>query len=208
MSLVRPSRAPRLVRGASSASVATFVALLSHVAGGGQAPGLLGIAVPWISLMVCTLLAGRTLSLLRLSFAVAGSQLLFHALFVLGTVSARASAVTGGHLHDHAAMAPLSTSTTTMTMVQADAFMWLWHGVAAAVTTAALYRGERTVHALCALARDLRTWARAALTRVIPVFRVPAVVRSSSVDTRSDRMHDEPFLVSVGRRGPPSMAVL
>lgn len=110
MSLVRPSRAPRLVRGASSASVATFVALLSHVAGGGQAPGLLGIAVPWIlSLMVCTLLAGRTLSLLRLSFAVAGSQLLFHALFVLGTVSARASAVTGGHLHDHAAMAPLST---------------------------------------------------------------------------------------------------
>lgn len=49
--------------------------------------------------MVCTLLAGRVLSLTRLSIAVVISQALFHVLFVLGTDPGAAGAT--GHAHDH-----------------------------------------------------------------------------------------------------------
>ncbi|MGO1539958.1 MAG: hypothetical protein ACTHW3_11405, partial [Leucobacter sp.] len=65
------SRLPHLVRGSSAAAIATFAALFSHVIGGGAMPGLVGIAVPLLlSLMVCILLAGRKLSLTRLSISV------------------------------------------------------------------------------------------------------------------------------------------
>ena len=81
MTGMRRSRASRALRGLIGASIATFVALLSHVAAGGAMPGWVGIALPWLlSVMVCTLLAGRALSLIRLSLAVAASQALFHCL--------------------------------------------------------------------------------------------------------------------------------
>ena len=48
-----------------------------------------GIVAPWIlALAVCTLLAGRALSLVRLASSVVVSQLLFHTLFVMGSPSA------------------------------------------------------------------------------------------------------------------------
>ena len=78
------SRATRVIRASVAASIATFVALFSHVAAGGAMPQWLGIAVPWVlSLAVCTVLVGRALSLVRLSAAVLVSQLLFHLLFHL-----------------------------------------------------------------------------------------------------------------------------
>src|SRR5699024_1714941 len=62
------SREPlRLVRGGVAATVATALALIGHVAGGGAMPGWLGIALP------------------RLSAAILGSQALFHGLFMAGT---------------------------------------------------------------------------------------------------------------------------
>ncbi len=51
-------------------------------------PGAVGILVPWVfSFMISVLLAGRSLSLIRLGISVAASQFLFHVLFVLGTVT-------------------------------------------------------------------------------------------------------------------------
>src|SRR5690625_2773396 len=81
------SREPlRLVRGGVAATVATALALIGHVAGGGAMPGWHGIALPWwLSVTVCTVLAGTRFSLPRLSAAILGSQSLFHGLFIACT---------------------------------------------------------------------------------------------------------------------------
>ena len=81
------SREPlRLVRGGVAATIATALALIGHVAGGGAMPGWLGIVLPWwLSVTVCTVLAGTRFSLPRMSAAILGSQSLFHGLFMAGT---------------------------------------------------------------------------------------------------------------------------
>src|SRR5690606_16871403 len=88
MEAMRTARMTRVARGSAAATLATFVALLSHVAAGGAMPGWLGVAAPWMfSILVCVPLAGRRLSVLRVTAAVVVSQALFHVLFVLGSGS-------------------------------------------------------------------------------------------------------------------------
>ncbi|WP_292728630.1 hypothetical protein, partial [Microbacterium sp. UBA837] len=165
------SRATRVIRASVAASIATFVALFSHVAAGGAMPSWLGIAVPWVlSLAVCTVLVGRALSLPRLGVAVVLSQLLFHLLFVLGADSgAPAGTVATGHVHG----LPILDLSTGATPVAADLSMWFAHLAAAVLTVAALYRGERLVIRLGVLARELLAWVR---RRILSgVVRLPAV---------------------------------
>jgi hypothetical protein len=84
----------RFARGSAAALVATFVALFSHMAGGGPTPPFLGVAVPlFFSLVICTILAGLRSSLLRLTVSVGLSQLCFHWVF---SAAAVAQAVSGG----------------------------------------------------------------------------------------------------------------
>lgn len=125
-------------------------------------PGVLGIAVPWLlSLMVCVLLAGKTLSLIRLSLSVGISQFLFHLLFVLGTVTPSGSPAPH-HMHD----APLVLPTVAGVddAVVADGSMWIGHLAAALTTIAALHWGERIVHALRILAAQAVRWLRRCLS--------------------------------------------
>ncbi|UOQ59452.1 hypothetical protein MUN76_10345 [Leucobacter rhizosphaerae] len=165
------SRLPNLVRGSFAATIATFVALVSHVAGGGAVPGIAGWATPLIlSLLICVALAGRNLSVIRLSVSVVASQVLFHTLFMLGTPSAAlqggASAGAGAAMpqhHDHAAMMmipPPALSPGTAELVQADPTMWLAHALGAAVTVIFLVRGERTLERLRAIATRIAAWVR------------------------------------------------
>ncbi|HTN55846.1 MAG TPA: hypothetical protein VLZ82_06650 [Microbacterium sp.] len=192
---MRPSRRIPLLRGFVGACIATFVALASHVWVGGEMPGLLGVAVPWLlSLTVCTLLAGRSLSVVRLSLSVLASQLLFHALFVLGGITP----ATGLAPHVHA-LAPLSFSGGTV-LVPEDAGMWIAHGLAAAVTIAALHRGELLVRALLAAASDLTAWLRRIVPAVLVGFDIPAQRRWAV--TRAPVPRD-PLRGEVHRRGPP-----
>lgn len=189
--------------------MATFVALLSHVAGGGQLPAWLGIAVPWmLSLAVSTVLSGRRLSLWRLSISVAVSQALFHTLFVLGTVPAgRHSAPDAAHA-GHSTMLPaLSAGTQATELMQADLGMWLWHGVAAVVTIAALYRGERALVRLRDLALEAIGWARRRVLAIIPQPLVLPSVRLMPVEAGRLRL-PTPLLASLRRRGPPSFRVV
>ncbi|MGY5766018.1 hypothetical protein ACXET9_12545 [Brachybacterium sp. DNPG3] len=83
------SRSPlRLLRGGAAATIATAVALSGHVIGGGDMPGWLGVLVPWwLSVAACTVLAGSRFSPARMSAAVLTSQVLFHGLFMAGTVT-------------------------------------------------------------------------------------------------------------------------
>lgn len=185
------SRLPHVVRGTTAAAVATFVALFSHVLAGGAMPEPLGICVPFVlSLLVSVLLAGRKLSLARLSLSVIASQTLFHTLFVLGAPSAGGAAgsagigtpggaVMSGHQHHGQMMMPPATASSAMTdhtamLIQGDAVMWLSHLAGAAVTILFLYRGEQTIHQLRALAERFIAWAQHGLAAPL---RVPAVFR-------------------------------
>ncbi|MBN9201811.1 MAG: hypothetical protein ABS61_08570 [Microbacterium sp. SCN 70-18] len=164
---MRPSRASRVSRGLLAAGVATFVALLSHVAAGGAMPGLLGIILPLVlAAAASTLLVGRRLSVWRLSLAVMLSQALFHVLFVLGAApvaGAGADAALHASGHDHGGMtSTLSAAEPAVTgaMLHGDAIMWVLHALAAVVTIAALHRGERACAILRQTAVDAARWAR------------------------------------------------
>lgn len=199
----------RLVRGSLAASIATFVALLSHVSGGGAVPSWIGVVVPLVvSVLVCTLLAGRSLSLPRLGIAVVGSQALFHFLFVLGTFSPSAEVATG-HVHHHGGAMTMTMTGSEMTIPStAGASMWLAHAVAALVTVAALYRGERAVARLRDIALQMVTWVRrrmAALARPV-FFSVPRRVRAVAVPVLPAL---SVLVASVSRRrGPPVTCVV
>jgi len=190
-----------LLRGFAGATFATFVALLSHAwVGGGGMPGMLGIVVPWLlSVVVCTLLAGRRLSAMRLSLSVIMSQLLFHTLFVLGSITP-AGGITP---HVHGAV-PMSTAGEAI-IVPEDAGMWIAHGIAAVVTIAVLHRGESIVRGLLVVASALSAWLRRALPAdVVPVPALAAEQRWAAgiAPTRRD-----PLRGSVHRRGPPLLLV-
>ncbi|BDZ40119.1 hypothetical protein [Microbacterium suwonense] len=203
---MRPSRKIPLLRGFVGATVATFVALASHVWTGGAMPGMLGIAVPWLlSLTVCTLLAGRRLSLLRLSVSVLLSQLLFHALFVLGSITP--TGVLTPHVHGLAGgfgpggFEPGALGPGTAVLVPQGAGMWFGHLAAGVLTIVLLHRGELIVRALLAAASAVSAWLRRILlvpTRAQrPASRrwtvlVAPIIRRARLD-------------AMRRRGPPRL---
>ena len=200
---MRPSRLPLLLRGGVAAAVATFTALLSHVAAGGEMPGWLGIAAPLLlSAMVSVLLAGRRLSLVRLTVAVSISQFLFHTLFVLGAITPTGS-MTG---HQHGAMLALPLASG---IAMPDAGMWLGHLIAAAATTALLHRGETAVRQLLRLARSAVGWVVGSVARplTLPVVARPKLApRGFASDPFA---HIALRVVGrVPRRGPPVLSTL
>ncbi|WP_147522462.1 hypothetical protein [Brevibacterium senegalense] len=116
----------RLVRGVAAGALATFVALFSHVAAGGHAPVLPGVVLPLVlAVFVSVVLAGRRLSLLRLSASVTVSQSAFHWIFSAAAASspgagrasaarATADAVAAGdpHAFHHGAGVPADFAAT------------------------------------------------------------------------------------------------
>ncbi|WP_144268084.1 hypothetical protein [Demequina sp. NBRC 110055] len=127
----------RLGRAAVAATVATGVALGSHVLGGGAMPSAPGVLVPLaLSFAVCVQLAGRTVSWWRTGVGVAASQALFHALFVLGAGGVTVTAAT----HAHHLEAGALTVPAGAHGGHGGGVMSIAHVVAALVTTAALVR--------------------------------------------------------------------
>lgn len=202
---MRSSRPSRVARGAVVASVATFTALLSHVVAGGDVPGWVGIAAPWIlALTVSTLLAGRALSPLRLGMSVVASQLLFHALFVMGSPSAPGSASTAPAHHHHATATTIPTpaASSVTTALCADPAMWFGHAIAAALTIAFLFHAERTARGLLALGIRIHAWVHRIITRgVAPVF--PARAAANTPDAPGWIVRPAAHLSAHRRRGPP-----
>ncbi|MGI5191896.1 hypothetical protein ACQEVI_27395 [Promicromonospora sp. CA-289599] len=201
------TRGARALRGGLAASSATFVALMSHLAGGGEMPGLLGIVVPLVlSLPICVAWSGR-LSLAGLSASVAASQLFFHVLFTLGTPadSQMVSAGSGAHAgHDAMMMPPSPAAGQAVQMAPADVTMWLSHALAAVVTIVVLYRGELLLLRLRELAVRAAAWllgGRAVVDHV-GAFVLPALPGVVAATFRS--LHPDPQLSPLLRRGPPA----
>jgi hypothetical protein len=199
---MRTGRAIRGLRGLIAASLATMIALLSHLTGGGAMPGWVGIVLPFaLSLVVCTALAGRRASLWRMSLAVGSSQFLFHALFVLGTFEAGASPSSVGH--HHGGVAALPDAAASVSLVHSDAAMWGWHAVAAALTVAALSRGERVVQRLVALAREFLSWAARVVQAWSDAVLAPSARRLFARLGAMPRALPSAVLSPLQRRGPP-----
>ncbi len=202
------SRIPRLVRGAVAATLATFVALFAHVVAGGEMPALIGVLVPLLlSITVCTLLAGRRLSVVRLTASVGVAQLLFHTLFVLGSGSSPHSAASSHHLDPAVTASILDAESSSMHSHGTGAGMWIGHGVAALVTVAVLYFAERMLLALMSTATRVDAWIGRlveALTRPVPpVFALRSVV----VRCGTRALRAGAGLGSLSRRGPPLLPV-
>ena len=157
------SRTPlRLIRGGTAATLATLLALGGHLVGGGAMPSWLGVALPWwLSVTVCTVLAGARFTLARMGAAVLSSQMLFHGLFVAGTPGDPGITLVappgshlghGQHIHDapshtvghtgHGADGMAAAAQHTLHGGHCDLKMLLWHLVAGIVTTVLLHRGE------------------------------------------------------------------
>lgn len=204
------SRLVRALRGGLAASSATFVALASHLAGGGEMPELLGIVVPLaLSLPVCIAWAGQRLSLFGLSASVVASQLLFHLLFTLGAPAQSARVTTsdaGLHAGHEGMVMPTAAQAAGQSteMAHDGAAMWVWHAVAAVVTIVVLYRGELMLLHLRDLAVRMASWllgGRAVVDAVGSVVRpaLPYVVPATFL-----ALHPGPQLSSLRRRGPPA----
>jgi hypothetical protein len=201
---VTESRKPAVVRGFAASSLAIFVALAGHVSGGGQMPGVLGVLVPWVfSFMVSVLLAGRTLSVIRLGISVAVSQFLFHMLFVLGTITP--SGVSIPHVHGAPLVLPAMSGIPET--VTADASMWLAHALAGLLTVAALHRGERLLLTLRDLALQLVRWLRrrADQTLVLPALPVARGLRGCFEVARAAVLV---LLATLRGRAPPLSAAI
>ncbi len=197
---MRPSRLSRVARGGVAASVATWAALLSHVAAGGAMPGWLGVAVPLVlSVAVCTALAGRHLSLVRLAVAVTASQLLFHTLFVVGAVSPSGAA--------HAHHLPVMTDAATPAAMHADPLMWVMHGVAALLTVAVLHRGERTALRLLALAAEIARWVRHRILTAVLVLGAVDRPAPAPAPTDVPVLRSVTLRVAAGRGPPRALAI-
>ena len=204
------SRWARFVRGWLTASVAIFVAALSHIAAGGSAPGPLsvGLALAFAGI-ASVLLAGKSLSLFRLSLSVGVSQLLLHALFGLGGAS---SVTMTGSSHDHGAGLTVLTDAAAQPLVSAAAaipgasWMWVAHTLAAIVTIAALHRGEKTFWAL--LEETANRLVAVLIDRAAPVSIEADAAASHPVFGRVFVPADLGVLLSsVLRRGPPVRVV-
>jgi len=199
------TRWARFARGWIAAAVSVFVALCSHVLAGGALPSAAGIALCLaFAGIACIALAGKRLSLTRLSISVALSQFLFHGVFsVLGTTSVpvpRAASMAAMNM----SQAPLQISPVADTGMAMPAWMWAAHGVAAIITVIALRFGERSFWRLVELARPL--------LRLLVGFLAPTpLLREAPPSPSASRWVPKNralFLSTMRHRGPPAMALL
>lgn len=212
------------LRGSAAAIFATFVALTSHIVGGGAMPAIMGVVVPLaLSFLVCVLLAGRRLSLPRLSLSVLASQTLFHLLFSVFTPAGAghgpANAVER-HAAHHAGQTGMSASMPGMSETMpssmpgagadvgmhshASPMMLISHLVAAAITIAMIYWSE-TLPAK--IAGFVRLVLHALLPTMVRLTSVPSGPKPHLVVAEILPRHLGVLRSPVLIRGPPAEAV-
>ncbi|MEN0023276.1 hypothetical protein RAC69_11755 [Microbacterium sp. LS_15] len=185
------TRQLRLLRAASATSVATLLAAVSHTVAGGAAPHpLLILAVAALLVPAAALVVGIRPSLTRLTATVVVSQVVFHSVFqALGAPTADAAVLGHAHHLDLASLGPVAA------VGAPDALMIAAHVVAAALTTALLWRGEAVV-------RRVASWMLARLR--LAAMSAPAAHRSPARPIVTARfVLADAVLRPLSRRGPP-----
>jgi len=203
----RSTRWLRVARGFVLAAASLFVASMSHVTAGGHAPGPLALTLASaFSLVACTAIVGRMLTLPRLILGVALSQLLLHVLFSLdGGLFSLDGGVSGALMssgHHGVAVAQVSAPASGL-LPPPDLGMWVSHAVAALITVALIRWGHLTVRAVRALAQPF-------VARVRRVLFTPVAPRTgvSAPYTARDAVPplSRPWTRALSRRGPPLLS--
>ncbi|MGP9501175.1 hypothetical protein ACT3TS_03050 [Specibacter sp. AOP5-B1-6] len=167
-----------MIRGWIGAIVSTTVAAASHVLAGGHSPVALILVLSLVlSGLVCTILAGRLLSLWRLMVGVLLSQALFHGLFNLGVPASTSPVASGhnGHSVHQMAEALQGVQAAAPVMDHSSPLMWLSHILAAVFTVAVLRHGETVFVGLLDALR-LRVKPLLKLVRVPAAEAAPAPI--------------------------------
>ena len=195
------TRWARFARGWLAATFATLIAAASHAAAGGIPPNVASIALALaFSGVACVLLTGRTLSLLRTSVAVVGSQLAFHLVFSsLGGAATGAAESVAPHAHAAASLAH-----TAQAAHHTDPAMWFAHAVAAVLTVIVLRKGEAAFW-------GMRDAALRFIGTILPTApRMPVAITRATVTASPARVFPPRLFVlligSLQHRGPPARA--
>jgi hypothetical protein len=200
------TRWARVVRGFIAALVATFVAGFMHALAGGGAPGTLGIVIALaFTLPAAVFLAGTSMSWVRLSVTVMGSQIFFHATLGLGSGSGSLTlGQSSGHAHGATAL-PINDSSQTLDpdLIGQGFAMGPAHLIAAMITILALRYGEAAFWSVLALT---------GLSIAVALIRVPATTLWPHGLTRPSVVFAElasslAELSPMRHRGPPSVVV-
>ena len=194
-------RAARLLRGALLGGVATVLAAVSHLVGGGPAPSGVALVLGGVfATAVGTIAVGRarpgrrTLTLPRTIAGVAISQLAFHLVFSL--LGQGAAVTVAGEHHGVASFA----ADPGAAVAQGGAAMWAAHLVAGVLTVLYLRRLEERVWAVLARLGGLAV--RALRIRTSPVSAEPRMAATRVVRVPAASA----LLETIARRGPPVTA--
>ncbi|WNM24628.1 hypothetical protein [Demequina capsici] len=191
----------RMARALGGSALSTFAALGSHVLAGGHSPTVIGVAVPLaLAFVVCFHLAGRALTLTRLTLAVLLSQGLFHLLFAWGT----ADVALTGQTHAHH-LEPGALGVTATHAAHSGSGMMLAHVLAAVATIAAIHRADDRWRTLGrALGHVLDRW------RDRLVVHVPAVEARPATTIPAHRPAGTQLAIATQPallRGPPQLSL-
>jgi hypothetical protein len=197
------TRSEQLSRASVAAAFAVVTAAVSHTVAGGEAPGVLAVALSFLlATLVSIPLVGKSTSLLRISATVFLGQMVLHGLYALFPATTASKALTAlPAMHDHS----VSLIAIPATLGEAASTPAIWMTVAHVVAGVLAIVVLR--HADVALAV-----VRAARSFVLTIFELPAAVVAVARVTRTAaqvRSLPRPSPVSlcvVQRRGPPRNA--
>jgi hypothetical protein len=203
---MRPGRWSRVVRGAAVAGFATFVAALAHTIGGGQAPGILAVAVSLaFSGLLAIAVAGARASAGRVTVTVAAAQLALHVLYSLSTPVADVAESGGAqpaHAHGIATVLPVVAGTGHAPL-HYPPLMVLTHAVAVAVTVIAILRGRAALAAVGKAARLAGRTLGAALGLLLPVPPVRSAASAALLSFERRPVVLGVVFAALRYRGPP-----
>lgn len=187
------SRWARFARGWLAAAFATFVAAFAHTVAGDQLPSPVALlATLMLSATVCVLLAGKSVSLVRLSAGIAISQAIYHLVFAAGGTST----VLVSTSHHETALV------ITDAAAHAHGSMWIAHTLAAVVTVLAFRYGEGAFWGILSTTRSL---FQAILGTLVTAPTALGVTPARAVEAATRRPLLSVLLLSPLRhRGPPS----
>jgi len=190
-------RALRLLRGTFVTGTSVVLTSAAHIAAGGGAPGIMGLAIAMLlgSTLGLVLLAGPRLTVVRTAVVVAGGQVVFHAVF--GWSDAAAAAGSGGHIHG-AASASGEGLIAAPSAAHGGAAMVGAHVIAGVVSLALLLTEQRLLDGI--VAATLTVVRR--LVEPIVNSVEPQTARVG-VSTGTLQPLGRPSRLPVPRRGPP-----
>ena len=193
-------RAVRLVRAAVVTATAVALTSTVHIAAGGAAPGLTGLATAFVlgTVLGTALLSGRRMTIIRTAVTIAGGQVVFHAVFTWGTAPTDQAAS-----HAHGVPISLATDQVDAALAHDATSMLLAHVVAGLLSLAVLLAEVHLLDHLVVVARRavvrLLDPASPLLLPTTPL-RIPA---ARVAQHRPTAAAASPGL----RRGPPALAL-